>query len=251
MSKVLKGQVAIITGAASGIGEASALLLAKEGAKITVSDINEEKGKAVGEKIKAAGGEAIFVKADTAKPEDSEKTVLATLKAFGRLDIAVNNAGIGGESAPIGEYPIESWDKTIAINLSGVFYGMRYQIPAMLKNGGGSIVNMASVLGQVGFATSSAYVAAKHGVVGLSKNAALEYSAQGIRVNAIGPGFIKTPLLEENLNEEQMGQITQMHPIGRMGKPEEVAELVLWLVSDKSSFVSGAYYPIDGGYLAQ
>lgn len=251
MDKLLVDQVAIITGAASGIGEASALLLAGEGAKITVSDIDETKGKAVVEKIKAAGGEAIFIKADTSRAEDSERTVKETLKAFGRLDIAVNNAGVGGASAPVGEYPIDSWDQVIAINLSGVFYGMRYQIPAMLKHGGGKVINMASILGQVGFPYSSAYVAAKHGVVGLTKNAALEYSAQGVRVNAIGPGFIKTPLLADNLDEEQMQMITGMHPIGRMGESKEVAELVLWLASDKSSFVSGAYYAIDGAYLAQ
>lgn len=251
MDKLLKGKVAIITGAGSGIGEASALLLAENGAAITVADIDEKAGRSVADRIKAGGGDAIFIKADTAKAEDSEKTVQETLNKFGRLDIAVNNAGIGGASAPVGEYPIDSWDQVIAINLSGVFYGMRYQIPAMLKDGGGKIVNMASILGQVGIANSSAYVAAKHGVVGLTKNAALEYSAQGIRVNAIGPGFIKTPLLEKNLDEEMMQMITQLHPIGRMGEAKEVAELVLWLASDRSSFVTGAYYPIDGAYLAQ
>lgn len=244
-------KVAIVTGGASGIGKASALLLSQRGAKITVSDVDETGGKAVVDQIKAGGGAAIFVPADTSKPEDAERTVRETIKAFKRLDIAVNNAGVGGESAPVGAYPIESWDKVIAINLSGVFYGMRYQIPAMLESGGGKIINMASILGQVGFANSSAYVAAKHGVVGLTKNAALEYSGQGIRVNAIGPGFIKTPLLAENLEEEQLEMIAQLHPIGRLGESKEVAELVLWLASDQSSFVSGSYYPIDGAYLAQ
>lgn len=251
MSNLVKGKVVIVTGGASGIGEASALLLSREGAKLVIADIDQEGGKSVVEAIRQKEGEAIFVKADASQPADAEKMVKETLKSFGRLDIAVNNAGIGGASAPVGEYPIDSWDKVIAVNLSGVFYGMRYQIPAMLKNKGGKIINMASILGQVGFAASSAYVAAKHGVVGLTKSAALEYSGQGIRINAIGPGFIKTPLLEENLDEEQMQQITQLHPIGRMGQAEEVAELVLWLASDQSSFVSGAYYPIDGAYLAQ
>jgi len=163
----------------------------------------------------------------------------------------VNNAGIGGPAAPTGEYPLDGWEKVIGVNLNGVFYGMRYQIPAMLKSGGGSIINIASILGQVGFAYSSAYVAAKHGVVGLTKNAAIEYAAQGIRVNSVGPGFIKTPLLDKNLSEEQMAGIAALHPIGRLGRAEEVAELVLWLASDKASFVTGSYHAVDGGYLAR
>lgn len=251
MQNLLKDQVAIITGASSGIGKASALLLAEHGAAVVATDIDEKGGQAVVQEIKEKGGKALFITADVSKPEDSKKTVEKTMEAFGRLDISVNNAGIGGESAPIGELPIEAWDKTIAINLSGVFYGMHYQIPAMLKSGGGQIINMASILGKVGFAASSAYVAAKHGLIGLTKNAALEYSSQGIRTNSIGPGFIKTPLLEDNLTEEQLQQIIQLHPIGRLGKAEEVAELVLWLASDKSSFVTGAYYAVDGAYLAQ
>lgn len=247
----LKDKVALITGAGSGIGESTALLFASKGARITVTDINEDHGKKVVERIKNDGGKAIFIKADTSKPEDSEKSVKETMDKFGRLDIAVNNAGIGGPSQPIGEYDIEGWNKVISINLSGVFYGMRYQIPAMLENGGGSIINVASILGSVGFANSCAYVAAKHGVVGLTKNGALEYSKLGIRINAVGPGFIKTPLLSDNLEQEQIGQLSALHPIGRLGEPEEVAELFLWLAGDKSSFVTGSYYPIDGGYLAQ
>jgi NAD(P)-dependent dehydrogenase (short-subunit alcohol dehydrogenase family) len=150
-----------------------------------------------------------------------------------------------------GDYPLDGWEKVIGINLNGVFYGMRYQIPAMLKSGGGSIINIASILGQVGFATASAYVAAKHGVVGLSKNAAMEYATQGIRVNSVGPGFIRTPLLEKNLSEEQLAGIAALHPIGRLGTAHEVAELVLWLATGKSSFVTGAYYAVDGGYLSR
>jgi len=172
------------------------------------------------------------------------------LRQFGKLDIAVNNAGIGGAQQPVGEYPIEAWDKVIAINLSGVFYGMRYQIPAMLKNGAGSIINVASILGSVGFANSAAYVAAKHGVVGLTKSAALEYSAKGIRVNSVGPAFIKTPLLK-GLDKDLLNQLIKVHPIGRLGEADEVAQMFLWLASDKASFATGAYYPIDGGYLAQ
>jgi NAD(P)-dependent dehydrogenase (short-subunit alcohol dehydrogenase family) len=166
------------------------------------------------------------------------------------LHIACNNAGVGGPSAPTGDYPVEGWDKVIAINLSGVFYGMRYQIPAMLKSGGGAIVNMASILGNVGFANSPAYVAAKHGVVGLTKNIAMEYGAQNIRANAVGPAFILTPLLKD-FDDATLEWLKSKHPIGRLGKPEEVAELVLFLSSDKASFITGSYYPVDGGYLSQ
>lgn len=248
---LLKNKTAIVTGAGSGIGESIAKLFAQNGAKLVLTDISEEGGKRVLKAIKDRDTDAIFIKADTSAARDSEKVVKEAEKTFGKVHIAVNNAGIGGAMAPVGEYPIESWDKVIGVNLSGVFYGMRYQIPAMLKAGSGAIVNIASILGQVGFEYSSAYVAAKHGVVGLTQNAALEYSKQGIRVNAVGPGFIKTPLLDNNLEPEQMKQVAALHPIGRLGKPEEVAELVLWLVSDKASFVCGSYYAIDGGYLCR
>ncbi|WP_037319509.1 SDR family NAD(P)-dependent oxidoreductase [Salegentibacter sp. Hel_I_6] len=246
----LKGKVALITGAASGIGESTAILFAAEGARVFLTDIDVEKGEKLAKRIEENGGEAVFFKADTAKPEDSEKSVSEILRQFGKLDIAVNNAGIGGAQQPVGEYPIEAWDKVIAINLSGVFYGMRYQIPAMLKNGAGSIINVASILGSVGFANSAAYVAAKHGVVGLTKSAALEYSAKGIRVNSVGPAFIKTPLLK-GLDKDLLNQLIKVHPIGRLGMADEVAQMFLWLASDKASFATGAYYPIDGGYLAQ
>lgn len=246
----LKEKVALITGAASGIGKSTALLFAKNGASVLLTDIDEEKGKALTEEIKSNGGKAVFLKADVSKPQDSEKSVKEALSHFSKLDIAVNNAGIGGEQAPVGEYEIEDWNKVIAINLSGVFYGMRYQIPAMLKNGKGSIINVASILGDVGFANSAAYVAAKHGVLGLTKSAALENSAKGVRVNSVGPAFIKTPLLD-NLDKGLLEQLVGLHPIGRLGEPEEVAELFLWLASERSSFATGAYYPIDGGYLAQ
>jgi len=246
----LEGKVALITGAGSGIGESTALLFAKEGAKVVLSDINEEEGNRVLEEIKKNNGKGVFIKADTSKPLDSQKSVEMAVGKFGRLDIAVNNAGIGGAMAPVGEYEIEEWNKVIAINLSGVFYGMRYQIPAMLKNVSGSIINVASILGSAGFAKSSAYVAAKHGVVGLTKSAALEYSSQGIRVNSVGPGFIRTPLIED-LEKEQLDQIVALHPIGRLGEAGEVAQLFLWLAGDRSSFATGAYYPVDGGYLAR
>jgi NAD(P)-dependent dehydrogenase (short-subunit alcohol dehydrogenase family) len=170
---------------------------------------------------------------------------------YGGLHIAVNNAGIGGASAPTGEYGIDDWKKVIDINLNGVFYGLRYEIPAMLESGGGAIVNVASILGSVGFANAPAYVAAKHGVVGLTKNAAIEYATQNIRVVSVGPGFIKTPLLDKNLDEETMKVIAGMHPVQRMGTPDEVANLITYLVSDEASFLTGGYYLVDGGYTAQ
>ena len=248
--KTLEGKTAIVTGAGSGIGRSVALIYAQEGANVIVSDINEKEGNDTVQLITEKGGEAIFIKSDSSKAEENEKLVAATMDKYGALHIACNNAGIGGSSAPTGEYPVDGWDKVIAINLSGVFYGMRYQIPAMLKSGGGAIVNMASILGSVGFANSPAYVAAKHGVVGLTKNIALEYGAQNIRANSVGPAFIVTPLLKD-FDEATMKFLESKHPMGRLGKPEEVAELVLFLSSDKASFINGSYYPVDGGYLAQ
>lgn len=248
---LLKNKVALITGAGSGIGEATAITFAKEGAKVVLSDIVGEDAERVAEIIRKVGGECTVVRSDVSRAMDNEHQVDIALKVYGRLDIAVNNAGIGGPAALTGDYPLEGWEQVIGVNLNGVFFGMRYQLPALLKSGGGSIVNIASILGQVGFASASAYVAAKHGVVGLSKNAALEYAAQGIRVNVVGPGFIRTPLLDNNLSDEQLTGIAAMHPIGRLGTAQEVAELVLWLASDKSSFVTGAYYAVDGGYLTR
>ena len=244
-------RVALVTGAGSGIGRAIALGLAAEGARVVVSDLDEAGGAETVAAIEKSGGTAIFVRADVSKPEEGEALVGSAVKDFGALHVAVNNAGIGGPTAPAGDYPIDGWDRVIAINLSGVFYGMRHQIPALLDSGGGSIVNVASILGQVGFPSSSAYVAAKHGVVGLTRSAALEYAARGVRVNAVGPAFINTPLIEKNMTPEARAGLVAKHPIGRLGESEEVAELVVWLSSEKASFVTGSYYAIDGGYLAQ
>lgn len=248
---MLDDKVAIVTGAGSGIGRAIALALAAAHAKVVVSDLDEAGGNETVRRIDENGGTASFFRADVAKPDENAALVAEARKRFGALHIAVNNAGIGGPSAPVGEYPIDGWDKVIAVNLSGVFYGMRHQLPAIAEAGGGSITNIASILGQVGFRNAAAYVAAKHGVVGLTRTAALEYSAAGIRVNAVGPAFIKTPLIENNLDEAALRGLVDMHPIGRLGEPEEVAELVLWLSTDKASFVTGSYYAVDGGYLAQ
>lgn len=250
MTGLLQNKVALVTGAGSGIGRAIALSYAAAGAKVVVSDIDGKTGKEVVAEIKAAGGESIFLKADTSKAGDNESLVAGTVKHYGGLHVACNNAGIGGAEAEIGEYRPEDWDKVISINLSGVFYGMRYQLPAMLASGGGAIVNMSSVMGQAGFARHGAYVAAKHGLIGLTRASALEYAQRGIRVNAAGPGFIDTPLLK-NLPQAAVDGLAALHPVGRLGEPAEVAELVLWLSSDKASFVTGSYYPVDGGYLAR
>lgn len=248
--KNLANQVALITGAASGIGKSIALLYAAEGAKLVLSDIDTTNGEAVCNQVKSKGGEAIFVRADTSLAASNEKLVTSAFEQFGGLHIAVNNAGIAGALNQVAEYSIEGWDKVIQTNLSGVFYGMHYQIPAIIKSGGGSIVNMASILGKVGTKGSPPYVAAKHGVVGLTEAAALEYADKGVRINAIGPGYIRTPLLNI-LDENTLHAVKALHPMGRLGTPEEVAELALWLNSDKASFVTGSYYNIDGGYLAQ
>jgi NAD(P)-dependent dehydrogenase (short-subunit alcohol dehydrogenase family) len=248
---LLDNKTAIVTGAGSGIGRAIAILYAKEGARVAVSDVDESGGKETVDQITKAGGQASFIKADTSNPEDNRRLVDETVKKFGGLHLAVNNAGIGGPLADTGDYPIDGWDKVIAINLSGVFYGMRYEIPAILNSGGGSIINMASILGQVGTAMSPAYVAAKHGVVGLTRAAGLSYAKRNVRINAIGPAYIRTPLIENALDEATLNALVGLHPIGRLGDPNEVAELALWLISDKASFVTGAYYAVDGGYLAQ
>ncbi|MCZ2292581.1 MAG: SDR family oxidoreductase [Burkholderiales bacterium] len=249
---MLKNKVAIVTGAGSGIGRAVALAYAREGASVLVSDLAAPGGEETVAQIRAAGGTASFFAANVADPAACEALAAAAVERYGRLDIACNNAGIGGEAALTGDYSIEGWRQVIDINLSGVFFCMKAQIPRMLKGGGGAIVNMASILGAVGFATAPAYVAAKHGVLGLTKTAAMEYAAQGLRVNAVGPGFIHTPLiagLEADAATNAM--LVSLHPIGRLGRPEEVAELTLWLSSPAASFVTGAYVPVDGGYLTR
>ncbi|GAB3563871.1 SDR family NAD(P)-dependent oxidoreductase [Spirosoma luteolum] len=250
MEHSLAGKTALVTGAASGIGKAVALLYAQHGANVLVSDLDAEKGQVVVEQIKGMDVQSHFVLADVSDPAESERLVNEVVNRYGRLDIVCNNAGIGGEQNKTGDYSLESWQKVINVNLNAVFYGMKYQLTQMMKQGGGTIVNMASILGQVGTQLSPAYVAAKHAVVGLTKASALEYAAHNIRINAVGPAYIDTPLLSVLPDDARQGLIA-LHPIGRLGKSEEVAELVIWLSSPKASFVTGAYYPIDGGYLAQ
>ncbi len=249
---MFEGNVAIVTGGGSGIGRSTAELYAREGASVMVADIDADGGQQTVDMIESSGGKAAFVEANVSSPTDCEALVARAVERFGRLDYACNNAGIPGEQTPTADYSIEGWQSLISINLSGVFYCMKYEILAMLESGGGSIVNMASILGHVGFAGSPAYVSSKHGVIGLTEKVALEYGAHGIRANAVGPGFIRTPMISIlEQDPEVMQQIVAMHPIGRLGTPEEVAELVIWLSSDKASFVTGGYYPVDGGYLAR
>jgi len=248
----LSGKIAIVTGGNSGIGLATAQAFAAAGTKVIVADI--EDGTQTVENIKKAGGDAIFVKVDVSKSADIRSLVSKTIETYGQLDFAVNNAGIGGSSAMTGDYTEEDWNRVISINLTGVWLCMKYELEQMLKQGSGAIVNMASILGWVGFATAPAYAAAKHGVIGLTKTAAIEYAEKNIRINAVCPGFISTPLLEEAgmvQGTDAYNAIASLHPMKRMGKPEEVANLVLWLCSEGASFVTGGAYLVDGGYVAQ
>lgn len=242
------GKTAIVTGAASGIGEAVALELGASGAHVIVSDLDEASAQAVADEIVVAGGKADAFAANVADADAVKALTDFAVGKGGGLHLAVNNAGIGGPSEPVGSYPPDGWRQVIDVNLNGVFYGLRYQIPSMLAAGGGAIVNMASILGSVGFAHASAYVAAKHAVVGLTKTAALEYAAQGIRVNAVGPGFIATPLLTKNLDDETLAGLASLHPVGRIGTVEEVSALTCFLLSEPASFINGSYHLVDGGY---
>lgn len=245
------GKVAIVTGGGSGIGEAIVRELAAAGARVVVADRDLAGIDRVVAAVAAAGGTASGFSLDVASAEQNAAMVDYAEKTYGGLHLAVNNAGIGGPAALTGDYPLDGWKTVIDINLNGVFYGLRYEIPAMLRSGGGAIVNMASILGSVGFATAVAYTSAKHALLGMTKVAAMEYAARGLRVNAVGPGFIDTPLLARNLDAGTLQHIAALHPVQRLGRPEEVSALTCFLLSDRASFITGSYHLVDGGYVAQ
>jgi NAD(P)-dependent dehydrogenase (short-subunit alcohol dehydrogenase family) len=253
MAGELEGKVALVTGASAGIGRESALAFASAGARVVVSDVVIDGGEETVGQIHAAGGEATFVRADVSQTAEVEALVGRTVETYGRLDCAHNNAGIEGDMAPTADCAEANWDRTIAINLKGVWLCMRYEIPQMLRQGGGVIVNTASVAGLVGFANLPAYVASKHGIAGLTKTAALEYAEQGIRVNAVCPGVIHTAMIDRIVGGDAVAvsQFTALEPVGRMGLPAEVAQVVVWLCSDAASFVTGVAMPVDGGFVAQ
>ena len=253
MGGQLEGRVALVTGGGSGIGQATALAFARERARVIAADVNAEGGEETVSMIEEAGGEAIFIKTDVSSSAEVEALVNATVETHGRLDCAFNNAGIGGSMALTHKRNEEEWDSTININLKGVWLCMKYEILQMLKQGGGTIVNTSSAAGLVGTIAASAYSASKHGVVGLTKSAALEYAQRGIRINAVCPGAVRTPMLENGITllPEGEQQILAMEPVGRIASPEEIAEAVVWLCSDAASFVTGHAMAVDGGWTAQ
>jgi NAD(P)-dependent dehydrogenase (short-subunit alcohol dehydrogenase family) len=252
MAITLDGKVAVVTGGTSGIGSETAVLLAKAGAKVVVAGRRETEGKETVAKIRGEGADGLFVRTDVSKASDVQALIQDTVAKFGRLDIAFNNAGIEGALAPIIRQSEEDFDRTISINLKGVWLCLKYEISQMLKQGsGGAIVNMASVLGLVGSAGVSAYSASKHGVLGLTKTAALENAKTGIRVNAVCPAFVETPMSDRTLRIPAARKYAvSCHPIGRLGKPSEVAEAVVWMCSDQASFMTGQSLILDGGFLA-
>jgi len=254
MPGILQDKVVIVTGAAGGIGQAASFVLAQAGARVVLSDIAEESLRATVETIRAGGGTALSVKADLSNEEDIRKLVEAAVSTFGRLDGAFNNAGLEQCARPLHELTTQQWERAIKVDLTSVFWCLKYQVIAMLGSGGGSIVNTASSLGQVAIRNASEYIAAKHGVIGLTRAAAAEYSSQGIRVNAVLPGITKTPMIARLIEDPQFAaffeKLKERHPIGRFAEPAEIGEAVKWLLSDAASFVNGAAVPVDGGYLA-
>jgi NAD(P)-dependent dehydrogenase (short-subunit alcohol dehydrogenase family) len=250
---VLDHKIAIVTGAATGIGRATALALAHAGAHVVVSDVDAERGEKVAQEVANVGVQSMFAPADVSYRVDVEHLVARTVTQFGHLDCAVNNAGIEGQQARTHECTFENWDRTLAVNLTGVFACMHAEIPRMLDAGGGAIVNVSSVAGLVGFEAIPAYTASKHGVIGLTKTAALEYATQGIRVNAVCPGVIATEMVTRFTDDDPAAaaQMVAMEPIGRLGTAEEIADTIVWLCSDQASFVTGQAIAIDGGFVAR
>ena len=256
--KSFQDKVALITGGSSGIGRATAIAFAREGAKVVVTSRRENEGKETVSLIKEAGGEGLFIRTDVSKEADVKAMVEGTVKAYGHLDYAFNNAGIEGNAAPLAEQTVDDYESVLGINVRGVFLSMKYEIPQMLKNGGGAIVNMSSIGGLIGFPGFSLYIASKHAVIGLTKSAALEYAKSGIRINAVGPGVIDTDMVDRFVGKLAVGKegemrqhLAAMHPIGRTGKPEEIASAVLYLCSDGASFLTGQTLALDGGFTAQ
>ncbi|ELZ79152.1 SDR family oxidoreductase [Haloferax volcanii] len=246
-------EVAVVTGASSGIGRATAEAFAAEGARVVVSDVNVEGGEETVARIEKAGGTAIFVETDVTDDDAVAALVDTAVSEYGRLDFACNNAGIGGPQKPTADLSADEWHRVVDVNLNGVWRSMQREIPAMLDGDGGVIVNMASILGKVGFANAAPYVAAKHGVLGLTKTAAIEYAEQGVRVNAVCPGFVDTPLLGEGgLDDPEARQgIESLHPMNRLGDVDEIASAVVWLCSDGASFTTGEALTVDGGYTSR
>lgn len=250
----LDGKVALVTGAAAGIGRATALTFAREGAKVAVADVGIEGGEETVRMIQEKGGNAVFIKADVRQPADVEALIRKTVETYGRLDCAANNAGINGDVALTVDCTEENWDRIIDTNLKGVWLCMKFEIPQMIAQGGGTIVNTSSMGGLVGFANGApAYVASKHGVLGLTKTAALEYARNGIRVNAVCPGVTQTTMIEGLLQTmpEVMDSLSATTPLGRIAQPQEVAEAIVWLCTDAASFVTGHGLAVDGGFVAQ
>ncbi len=249
--KRLEDKVALITGGGSGIGRASSLLFAREGARVAVADYAVEGGQETVSQVRSAGGEALFIQADVSKSADVQRMIETVVNAYGRLDVLFNNAGIEGPAAKVAHYSEEDWERVIAVDLTAVYLGMKYAIPQMLKQGGGVIISTASVAGLVGFPGAAAYCAAKAGVIQLTRTVALEYAEQNIRVNCICPGVISTPMFRRVVGERPEEEFVRLEPVRRLGKPEDIAYAALFLASDESSFATGAPFIIDGGYVAR
>ncbi|MFW6017458.1 MAG: glucose 1-dehydrogenase [Halapricum sp.] len=248
----ISDSVAVVTGASTGIGRAAALRFAQEGASVVAADLNVEDGEETVATIEEMGGEATFIETDVSDFEDIQAMVDAAVDTYGGLDFAFNNAGIEGANEPTTDQPMDNWEQVINVNLKGVFQSMKAEIPVILEDGGGSIVNMSSIAGKVGFPEISPYVASKHGVIGLTKTAALEYSEAGVRINAICPGVIDTPMIDRSSGDnEAVDQAIAATPIGRLGKPEEIGDAAVWLCSDDASFVTAEALVADGGLTSQ
>jgi NAD(P)-dependent dehydrogenase (short-subunit alcohol dehydrogenase family) len=247
--QTFEGRVAIVTGGASGIGAAIVRDLATQGARIVIADFDMDGAARLADDLGARI--ALPFKVDVGDAAQVEAMVAFAVERFGALHLAVNNAGVGAEPTPLADIALQDWKRVIDVDLNSVFFGMKYQIPAIIAAGGGAIVNMASILGAVAWAGQAAYVTSKHAMLGMTKTAAIDYAKQNIRVNAVGPGFVSTPALEHGMSDAERAGLADLHPLGRLGRPEEIAAVTSFLLSDRAAFMTGAYYPVDGGYLAR